>query len=106
IHDLSALVTIANQKSIKLRIVVINNNGGQIFRMLPVFASNEYFADYFETPQHINVAEVSRAIGIKSICVEHTDDFKTALSIEDQIVLIECKTDPSGSMKLRSELWG
>ena len=105
IHDLSALVTIANEKSIQLRIIVINNNGGQIFRMLPVFSANDYFSKYFETPQHINIADVGKAVGIHSICVENVNELKSALSIQDRIVLIECKTDPTSSMILRTELW-
>jgi 2-succinyl-5-enolpyruvyl-6-hydroxy-3-cyclohexene-1-carboxylate synthase len=105
IHDISALVTIVNEKSIQLRIIVINNNGGQLFRMLPILSATEYFTNYFETPQHINIANVAKAVGIPSICVEKATELESAFSIQDRITLIECKTDPETSMILRTELW-
>ncbi|MDX1701850.1 MAG: 2-succinyl-5-enolpyruvyl-6-hydroxy-3-cyclohexene-1-carboxylic-acid synthase, partial [Melioribacteraceae bacterium] len=47
-HNVSALSTL-NEYNIPLKIILINNSGGNIFRMLPVSNEKKYFKEYFIT---------------------------------------------------------
>lgn len=108
LHDSNALL---NHRQLKqpLLLVVINNGGGSIFRMLPIAEHNEYFEPYFETPQQIDIQCLASAHEIPYQSVTDPDgleqfDFKTYT--EGGIHLLECKTDPDTSMNVRRTLWG
>jgi 2-succinyl-5-enolpyruvyl-6-hydroxy-3-cyclohexene-1-carboxylate synthase len=47
-----------------LTIVLINNNGGGIFEMLPISQFDPPFEEYFTTPQNINFAELAATYNI------------------------------------------
>ena len=47
-----------------LTIIVINNNGGGIFEMLPI-AESSWFEDYFATPQAVDLAQLCAAYSIE-----------------------------------------
>lgn len=47
-----------------LTIIVINNNGGGIFEMLPI-AESSWFEDYFATPQAVNLARLCAAYSVE-----------------------------------------
>lgn len=104
IHDLSALIPFKNFES-NLRIIVINNNGGGIFEMLPV-ADSEHFADFFRTSQHIEAAAMAKGAGLISTKVTTSAQLKEALSSSGRFQVIECVTDQSESMLQRKALWG
>ncbi|MDJ0572714.1 MAG: 2-succinyl-5-enolpyruvyl-6-hydroxy-3-cyclohexene-1-carboxylic-acid synthase [Pleurocapsa sp. MO_192.B19] len=48
-----------------LTIVVINNNGGGIFEMLPIANFASEFEEYFATPQSVNLAQLCTAYNIE-----------------------------------------
>lgn len=111
LHDTNALL---NAKKINqpLVIVVINNSGGSIFRMLPIAEHDKYFPRYFETPQKANIQALAESYGIHSIKVYSMDDLE-GVSLEEivinsvtNVVVLECQTDPAVSMELRNKLWG
>jgi 2-succinyl-5-enolpyruvyl-6-hydroxy-3-cyclohexene-1-carboxylate synthase len=67
LHDTNGFL-IHRQFQGHLTIVVINNNGGGIFEMLPIanldsFASK--FEEYFATPQSVNLAKLSAAYNLE-----------------------------------------
>lgn len=105
-HDLNALITMRNDASIQLRIIVLNNNGGNIFRMLPISGST-FYQTYFETPQHLEVSAIAHAMGLEAYSVCSITELSEVLikSEESRLVLIECKTDPDASMELRKQMW-
>ncbi len=103
IHDLSAIVALKNLKS-QLRVIVINNNGGGIFEMLPI-ADSSYFDPFFRTSQHIDAHALATAAGLASIKVTTNVQLKEALSSSQRYQLIECVTDQQASMMLRKALW-
>ncbi len=61
------------------RIIVINNEGGGIFRILPGQEDTENFERFFETTHHINIADVCKTYHFTHEMVEHSDDLKTSL---------------------------
>ncbi len=47
-----------------LTIVLINNNGGGIFGMLPIAKFNPPFEEFFATPQDVNFADLCKTYGV------------------------------------------
>jgi 2-succinyl-5-enolpyruvyl-6-hydroxy-3-cyclohexene-1-carboxylate synthase len=107
LHDSNALLNIRDY-SLPLVIVVLNNGGGTIFRMLPIYGDKEYFESYFETPQHVDLASLAKMHNIsfqKIQSIEELNQFTPCEAAAHGPVLIECKTDPDKSMELRNILW-
>lgn len=110
LHDSNALL---NQKLLKqpLVIVIINNSGGSIFRMLPVEQHEKYFDTYFETPQSVDIATLVKAHQIPFRKFENLQELK-AFDLPEwihqhrRLSVIECETNAEASMALRNELWG
>lgn len=103
-HDLSALIAIKNAAESILRIIVINNNGGGIFEMLPV-ADSPYFDHYFRTSQHVDASALAKGAGLTAYRVSTPNELKYALSTSQRTCVIECITDQNASMAQRRELW-
>jgi 2-succinyl-5-enolpyruvyl-6-hydroxy-3-cyclohexene-1-carboxylate synthase len=106
LHDLNALLSL---KLINARfiIVVINNNGGSIFRMLPAKKLNTYFEEYFETPQHMDIQKICASFNISSYKVSNYKGFQEVLHSNefDKPTVIECITDADLSMEQRINIW-
>jgi 2-succinyl-5-enolpyruvyl-6-hydroxy-3-cyclohexene-1-carboxylate synthase len=66
LHDTNGLL-IRNQFQGHLTIILINNNGGGIFEMLPIAQFDPPFEDFFATPQHIDFEELAKTYGIEYI---------------------------------------
>jgi len=45
------------------RIIIINNNGGGIFRILPSFLDNSVFSKFIETPHNLNAKQLAKMHG-------------------------------------------
>lgn len=108
LHDTNALLS---HKKLRhpLAIIVINNSGGSIFRMLPL-ERDAYFKPYFETPQSADIARLVASYNVpyrKIDSLTQLQDFKLSLWMSEHggLSVIECQTDADASMKLRRELW-
>lgn len=107
LHDTNALL---NKKELQqpLVIIVINNKGGSIFRMLPIAEHQEYFETYFETPQKVNIKRLAAAYNLNYELID-TPMKLQKLSLQQYkspgISIVECKTDPDASMRVREEVW-
>lgn len=86
LHDLNAL---ALQGEMLLReregaprpsvlIVLLNNNGGAIFDMLPQRSDDAYFERLFLTPQQVNFAAAAEAFGVAYRSVASVSEFRGA----------------------------
>ena len=64
LHDTNGFLIAPKFKG-HLTIVVINNNGGGIFEMLPVADLYSEFETYFATPQSVNLAKLCLAYGVE-----------------------------------------
>jgi 2-succinyl-5-enolpyruvyl-6-hydroxy-3-cyclohexene-1-carboxylate synthase len=62
-HDANALQA-ARQHGLPLTIVLINNDGGGIFELLPIAEYGETYETYFGTPHGIDFAALCAAYGI------------------------------------------
>jgi 2-succinyl-5-enolpyruvyl-6-hydroxy-3-cyclohexene-1-carboxylate synthase len=63
LHDLSSL-SLAARVETPLVIVVLNNDGGGIFRYLPIAKHDDVFEALFTTPHGLSFAPVAKALGI------------------------------------------
>ncbi|MDZ7714708.1 MAG: 2-succinyl-5-enolpyruvyl-6-hydroxy-3-cyclohexene-1-carboxylic-acid synthase [Balneolaceae bacterium] len=111
LHDTNALLN-HNKLTQPLVIVVLNNSGGSIFRMLPITEHKEYFNTYFETPQQAKISKLCESYNIDYTHVESIDelhklDLKGIIrKANPKLHVVECVTDPDQSMELRNNLWG
>jgi 2-succinyl-5-enolpyruvyl-6-hydroxy-3-cyclohexene-1-carboxylate synthase len=111
LHDTNALL---NKKVLQqpLVVIVINNRGGSIFRMLPIAEHKAHFNTYFETPQQAHIAALTKSYGIHTKTITTIKDLRQldlqeVVSQSDSMLhIIECKTDADASMQLRHKLWG
>lgn len=105
-HDLNGLLAVKHYK-IPLNIVLVNNNGGGIFEMLPVSEQKEH-PDYFLTPLNLEFRKIVEAYGGSFINISGWDDFKEKLETslnKGGLNILEIKTDSKESLKLRKRFW-
>ncbi|NLT50558.1 MAG: 2-succinyl-5-enolpyruvyl-6-hydroxy-3-cyclohexene-1-carboxylic-acid synthase [Ignavibacteria bacterium] len=107
IYDLNALVSAAMLK-IPLNILLINNNGGHIFDMLPVSSDKEILPDYFTVPHNFNLAKIIKAAGAEYFSVDYPHDFEQIANVlpeDKKLSVFEFKTDGENSAKLRKQFF-
>lgn len=105
LHDSNALLSV-KQSEEPLIIVVINNGGGTIFNMLPVSSMEQYFEEFFITPQNVSIEKLANAHEISHIKIKGKEELKKLdLSAISTHTVVECITDSDESMKLRKTLW-
>ncbi len=78
LYDLNALWNLPGASgSIDLTIVVVDNNGGGIFSMLPQLSSLErdVFERFVATPQTVDIAAVTKSFGIPFANVKTAEEF-------------------------------
>lgn len=61
------------------RIILINNNGGGIFRILPGEKNTPNFENFFETTHQLNASQLCNMFKIDYDCVTNEKDLNTAL---------------------------
>ncbi|MCH8888334.1 MAG: 2-succinyl-5-enolpyruvyl-6-hydroxy-3-cyclohexene-1-carboxylic-acid synthase, partial [SAR324 cluster bacterium] len=74
-HDANALLA-ARQFDLPLTVVLINNDGGGIFEMLPIAEYGELHETYFGTPHGIDFASLCAAYGVPHHLPEDWDAFR------------------------------
>ncbi|MEX0609909.1 MAG: 2-succinyl-5-enolpyruvyl-6-hydroxy-3-cyclohexene-1-carboxylic-acid synthase [Balneolaceae bacterium] len=107
LHDSNALLSAKLVKH-PLVIIVMNNGGGTIFRMLPVYSFKKTYTSYFETPQSVSIAVLCRAHKVDHTLVSRPEQIATTfgnLISKNGLHVMECITDAGDSMKLRQSLW-
>ena len=107
LHDINAFLSIKEVTN-PLVIIVLNNGGGTIFRMLPVYKFKQKHQQYFETPQDVRIVSLCRGYNIGHTLVSKPEQFAPAFeSYIDKpgVHVIECITDADDSMIERHKLW-
>ena len=61
------------------RIIVINNNGGGIFRILPGHKNSENFEKYFETTHNLDASQLCEMYGFEYYSAKNRNDLKSHL---------------------------
>jgi 2-succinyl-5-enolpyruvyl-6-hydroxy-3-cyclohexene-1-carboxylate synthase len=107
LHDTNGFL-IKNKFVGHLTIILINNNGGGIFEMLPVAKFDPPFEEFFATPQHINFAQLCATYGVEHEVIENWEQFKQKLiSLPNSgIRVLEVQTDRRSDAKWRQDNLG
>jgi len=106
LHDLNALLP-AKKYSIPLVVILINNNGGGIFEMLPISSNNE-FKTYFKTPHNLNIAPIVKSFGLEHHLIKNEKELKIKLikSLQKKsFTVLEILTDSISSLQMRKKYW-
>jgi 2-succinyl-5-enolpyruvyl-6-hydroxy-3-cyclohexene-1-carboxylate synthase len=91
-----------------LTIILINNNGGGIFEMLPVAKFDPPFEEFFATPQQINFAQLCATYGVEHEIIDDWEQLKEKLSFlpNSGIRVLELPTNRRTDAKWRQDHLG
>ncbi|MGE5680130.1 MAG: 2-succinyl-5-enolpyruvyl-6-hydroxy-3-cyclohexene-1-carboxylic-acid synthase [Bacillota bacterium] len=109
-YDLNGLLA-SLKYSIPLVVVLINNDGGGIFQMLPIARCEESqnaFDDFFITPHGLDFSVFVKAYGGNFTKAESWEDLKTAFESalrKNGLSVIQVNTDARCSAKIRKDYW-
>lgn len=95
LHDANGLLSFRNLKK-PLLVVVINNNGGAIFNLLPIAHEKEIVEEFFITPQHCDIEKLCRAYDVNYERISTIENFSDTLKkffAEQTNTIVEIKTD-------------
>ncbi|WP_194846927.1 2-succinyl-5-enolpyruvyl-6-hydroxy-3-cyclohexene-1-carboxylic-acid synthase [Candidatus Neptunochlamydia vexilliferae] len=95
LHDLSSL---AQLKDLPVKLIVINNQGGDIFSFLPI--DQDLFKPYFSTP---HTADFKHAASLFGLRYENPTTIDELLEIPHG-TLVEVKTKPGDNLKIHQEV--
>ena len=105
LHDTNGLL---NNKQLNghLTVIVINNNGGGIFEMLPVSQFEAEFEKYFVTPQSVDLVALCQAYGIEHQLIEQVEGFVSCIEAlpERGMRVLEVRCDRKQSVSQRKAL--
>ena len=104
LHDTNGFL-ITNKFVGHLTIILINNNGGGIFEMLPVAKFDPPFEEFFATPQDINFAQLCATYGVEHERIHDWEQLKQKLvSLPNNgIRVLELQTDRRADAKWRQD---
>ncbi|MEG3861671.1 thiamine pyrophosphate-dependent enzyme, partial [Microcoleus sp. herbarium12] len=107
LHDTNGFL-IKNKFVGHLTIVLINNNGGGIFEMLPVAKFDPPFEEFFATPQHINFAQLCATYGVEHEIIDDWELLKQKLFLlpNSGIRVLELPTNRRSDAKWRQDNLG
>ena len=113
LHDSNALLSLSTKPGQPMIIVIVNNGGGTIFRMLPIHkmmkknGRQDKFQELFTTPQHASIEYLVKAHDLDYRAISAVTELQSLqINSIDHHTVIECVTDADVSMKIRTELWG
>lgn len=97
LHDVNAL-HLARRLDTNLTVVVLNNNGGGIFDMLPQRSEEPYFEKLFLTPHDTDLAAVAAGFGVPHTLASDPDEFSEAYrdaQARPGVTVVEVRTECS-----------
>lgn len=105
LHDSSALLT-AHRILGQLTVVVVNNQGGGIFEMLPVARHDPPFEEFFATPQRADIGKLCEAHAVAHVLVGTPEEFQRILAapMPKGVRVLEIRTDRKKDSALRREI--
>lgn len=105
-HDLNSLLAL-RRLGLTATIVVINNNGGGIFRRLPIANFDPPFTELFLTPHNLDFAAAAQLFSADYVCVNSREQFRTAFGesvINPTAKIIEVTTDSAHHEQVRRQI--
>ncbi len=106
-HDLNGLLTSMKYK-IPLVVLLINNNGGGIFEMLPISKYGKIFKDNFITPHNLNFSYFVKGYNGHYEKIKNWTHLSNAFQKgikRNKLTLLEIRTDAVLSLKQRKLYW-
>ncbi len=107
IYDSNALWN--NYLGNDFRIIIINNGGGNIFRLIETSPEIDVIMDYFETPHQVNLKLLTEAFNIKYYFCTDNDRLKEQVAKfykEPGPSVLEIKTNSAVNTKVFKEYYG
>lgn len=107
LHDLNALWACRNTADVQLTIVVVDNNGGGIFRNFPMaeHLGEEMFERIVATPQNVDFVRVAESLDLPVIVVETVDELRDVLTPPHKgLRVIYCRTNSQHNLKVVKRL--
>jgi 2-succinyl-5-enolpyruvyl-6-hydroxy-3-cyclohexene-1-carboxylate synthase len=107
LYDLNALALLRSPKGIRLTIVVLNNNGGGIFSMLPLAEHQDAFERFIATPHGIGFEYAASMFGLAYSRPESAEEFEAAYyraTDSPYSTIIEIRSDRVENAGLHREL--
>lgn len=107
LHDLNSLLLVRNSKT-PIFLVVLNNNGSAIFSYLPIAQDNDYFEEFFATPNNITFEHAARQFDLDYFHPTSIAEFEQAFLksiISDKSTIIEVQTDREASFQNHKKTW-
>jgi 2-succinyl-5-enolpyruvyl-6-hydroxy-3-cyclohexene-1-carboxylate synthase len=92
LHDQNGLILGPREPRPDLCLVVVNNDGGGIFSLLPQAAAKDSFERVFGTPHGVDLAYVAASTGTPYTLLEDLSDLPKALR-GDGLRIVEVRTD-------------
>ncbi len=107
-HDMNGLLAAGQHRLNKVVFVVINNDGGGIFRRLPIAGHEPPFTDLFLTPHGLTFEHAAAMYGLRYCAVESKDAFDAILNEvwadETGPYLIEIKSDSLADLQQQRQV--
>ena len=102
LHDTNGFL-LTNKFIGHLTIVLINNNGGGIFEMLPIAKYDPPFEEFFATPQAVNFGQLCLTYGVEHHLIESWEQLRSLLNPlpTTGIRVLELKTDRKADARWR-----
>ncbi|MGH8901707.1 MAG: thiamine pyrophosphate-dependent enzyme, partial [Egibacteraceae bacterium] len=104
LHDQNGLLIAASEPRPDLVVVVVNNDGGGIFSLLPQADLGDGFERLFGTPHGVDLARVAAAAGCGYQRLERAADLAAAIEKPQGVQLVEVRTDRAANAELHSQL--
>lgn len=104
LHDTNGFL-LQNKIDGHITIILINNNGGGIFEMLPVSQFDPPFEEYFATPQNINFAQLCATYSVEHQLITSWEQLEKLLNPlpEGGIRVLEIQTNRKIDSQWRKE---
>ena len=101
LHDQNGLI---GHRDVNLGLVVVNNDGGGIFSMLPQVGLPDGFEELFGTPHGLDLAALAHLYGLSYRRLERASELGEAIGGEG-LVLVEVRTERAANAELHRRLW-
>jgi 2-succinyl-5-enolpyruvyl-6-hydroxy-3-cyclohexene-1-carboxylate synthase len=105
LHDSNGLLNLV-KRDVRMKIIVVDNEGGGIFSFLPQAEAMEgaQFEQLFGTPHSVDFESLAKAHGIPFIWVQTADELRRELGIS-QTSMIGVRTDRKKNVDDHNELY-
>jgi 2-succinyl-5-enolpyruvyl-6-hydroxy-3-cyclohexene-1-carboxylate synthase len=106
-HDLNGLMAV-KQYNLNLTVILLNNNGGGIFDMLPIAEFKQVCEPLFNTPHDLDFAPIVTAYGCEHVAINSWAQFKTevlASLTKPGTQILELNSNRQENYQIRQQIW-